>query len=119
MLVRFAFAERRRELIRLFAECLSTEKIFIAAGDDITVQLLKKLYNKGTLPSTAGDFLLLRLSCIDLDFCLDGTVDLSKYHKSSLSVAAFFKHFLIDLPDPLLTKRLSSTFLKTHGTSQP
>jgi hypothetical protein len=47
---------------------------------------------------------------------VDGSVDLDKYHKSAVSVAAFFKLFFMELPDTLLTKRLASTFLKTHST---
>eukprot|EP01122_Echinamoeba_exundans_P011851 TRINITY_DN4844_c0_g4_i2.p2 TRINITY_DN4844_c0_g4~~TRINITY_DN4844_c0_g4_i2.p2 ORF type:complete len:782 (-),score=151.33 TRINITY_DN4844_c0_g4_i2:2341-4686(-) len=72
-------------------KCITKEKIMVREGDDITVQLLKKLYNR------------------------DGSVDLDKYQKSAVSVAAFFKLFFVELPDSLLTKRLASTFLKTHS----
>lgn len=71
---------------------MSIDKVLVAAGDEITVQLLKKLYNK------------------------DGAVDLDKYRKAAVSVAAFLKQLCLEWPDPLLTKRLAATFLKTHGT---
>jgi hypothetical protein len=33
---------------RCYVECITKEKIMVREGDDITVQLLKKLYNRGT-----------------------------------------------------------------------
>lgn len=40
---------------------------------------------------------------------------MEKYAKSILSIAQVLKAFLRELPDPILTNRFGSTFIKTQG----
>jgi hypothetical protein len=70
---------------------LGCEYIFMKSGPDVTVQLLRKLYNS------------------------HGSVQLEKYSQSGHCIAWLLRTFLSELPEPLLTRKFGSSFIKTQS----